>query len=54
MSRSCTYYADTVGINAKKIQVYIANQLQEELECDQMILKEYIDSFMGEPVKRNK
>ena len=38
----------------KKIQEYIANQLQYDLEYDQMTLKEYIDPFTGEPVKRNK
>ena len=41
------YYVDTV--NAKKIQEYIRNQLQEDLEYDQMTLKEYIDPFTGEP-----
>ena len=39
------YYVDTVGKNAKKIQEYIANQLQSDLEYDQMTLKEYIDPF---------
>ena len=34
------YYVDTVGKNAKKIQEYIANQLQDDLEYDQMTLKE--------------
>ena len=48
------YYVDTVGKNAKKIQEYIANQLQDDLEYDQMTLKEYIDPFTGEPVKHNK
>ena len=48
------YYVDTVGKNAKKIQEYIANQLQEDLEYDQMTLKEYVDPFTGEPVKHNK
>ena len=48
------YYVDTVGKNAKKMQEYIANQLQDDLEYDQMTLKEYIDPFTGEPVKRNK
>ena len=33
------YYVDTVGKNAKKIQEYIANQLQSDLEYDQMTLK---------------
>ena len=36
------YYVDTVGKNAKKIQEYIQNQLKEDLEYDQMTLKEYI------------
>ena len=44
------YYVDTVGKNAKKIQEYIQNQLKEDLEYDQMTLKEYIDPFTGEPV----
>ena len=48
------YYVDTVGKNAKKIQEYIQNQLKEDLEYDQMTLKEYIDPFTGEPVKPSK
>ena len=48
------YYVDTVGKNAKKIQEYIQNQLKEDLEYDQMSLKEYIDPFTGEPVKSNR
>lgn len=48
------YYVDTVGKNVKKIQEYIQNQLKEDLEYDQMSLKEYIDPFMGEPVKSSK
>ena len=46
------YYVDTVGKNAKKIEEYIRNQLQEDWEYDQMSLKEYIDPFTGEPVKK--
>ena len=34
---------DTVGRNKKAIKAYIANQLQE----DQMSIKEYIDPFTG-------
>ena len=45
------YYVDTVGKNAKKIQEYIRNQMKEDLEYDQMTLREYIDPFTGEPVK---
>ena len=48
------YYVDTVGKNAKKIEEYIRNQLQEDLEYDQMSLKEYIDPFTGEPVEKGK
>lgn len=47
-------YVDTVGKNAKKIQEYIQNQLKEDLEYDQMTLKEYIDPFTGEPIKQSK
>ncbi|MBB5194939.1 putative transposase, partial [Anaerocolumna cellulosilytica] len=42
------------GKNAKKIQEYIQNQIQEDLQYDQMSLKEYIDPFTGEPVKEGK
>ena len=38
--------------NAKKIEEYVRNQLQEDLEYDQMSLKEYIDPFTGEPVNK--
>ena len=48
------YYVDTVGKNAKKIEEYIRSQLQEDLEYDQMSLKEYIDPFTGEPVEKGK
>ena len=47
------YYVDTVGKNAKKIEEYIRNQIQEDLEYDQKTLKEYVDPFTGEPVKKN-
>ena len=48
------YYVDTVGKNAKKIEEYIRNQLKEDLEYDQMTLKEYIDLFTSEPVEKGK
>ena len=48
------YYVDTVGKNAKKIEEYIQNQLKEDLEYDQMSMKEYIDPFTGEPVIKSK
>ena len=47
------YYVDTVGKNAKKIKEYVKNQMQEDLEYDQMSLKEYIDPFTGEPVNKS-
>ena len=47
------YYVDTVGKNAKKIEEYIRNQLKEDLEYDQMSLKEYIDPFTGEPANKS-
>ena len=48
------YYVDTVGKNAKKIEAYIKNQIQEDLQYDQMSIKEYIDPFTGEPVTKGK
>ena len=44
------YYVDTVGKNAKKIEEYIKNQLQDDIAYDQLTLKEYIDPFDCEPV----
>ena len=49
------YYVDMVGKNAKKIEEYIRNQLNEDMLYDQMNMKEYIDTFTGEPIiKSNK
>ena len=48
------YYVDTVGKNRKAIETYIRNQLQEDIEYEQLTLKEFIDPFTGEPVKENK
>lgn len=48
------YYVDTVGKNAKKIEEYIKNQLQEDLTADQITLKEYIDPFTGEQANKGK
>ena len=48
------YYVDTVGKNAKKIEEYIRNQLQEDAIADQISLIEYIDPFTGEQVKKDK
>ena len=41
------YYVDTVGKNAKKIQEYIKNKLEEDFAKDQISMKEYIDPFTG-------
>ena len=46
------YYVDTVGKNEKKIEEYIRQQLQEDIAADQITMKEYIDPFTGEKVKR--
>ena len=48
------YYVDTVGKNAKKIQEYIKNQLQEDIVADQISLKEYVDPFTGEPENKGR
>jgi len=48
------YYVDTVGKNAKKIEEYIQKQLQEFIANDQISLKEYMDLFTGEQVKKSK
>lgn len=39
------YYVDTVGKNAKKIEEYIKNQLEEDKLQDQLTLREYEDPF---------
>ena len=46
------YYVDTVGKNAKKIEEYIRQQLQEDIAADQITMKEYIDPITGEKIKR--
>jgi putative transposase len=48
------YYVDTVGKNAKKIEEYIRNQLQEDIASDQLTIKEYMDPFTGEQVNKSK
>ena len=42
------YYVDTVGRNAKVIEEYIRNQLQEDIAADQISFKEYYDPFTGD------
>ena len=48
------YFCDTVGKNEKVIKEYIQTQLQEDKLYDQMSMKEFIDPFTGEPVKKGK
>ena len=45
------YCVDTAGKNAKKIQEYIKNQLEEDYMADQISMKEFIDPFTGQQVK---
>ena len=40
------YYVDTVGMNTKKIKEYIANQLKEDREAEQLVL-DIEDPFKG-------
>ncbi len=46
------YFVETVGKNAKKIEEYIRNQLQEDKMYDQLTLMEYVDPFTGEQAKK--
>ena len=46
------YYVDTVGKNAKKIEEYIKNQLQEDAMTDQLSLFEATDPFTGQKNKK--
>ena len=48
------YDVDTVGRNKKAIEAYIKNQLQEDIIEEQISIKEYIDPFTGEEVKKGK
>ena len=48
------YYVDTVGRNKKAIEKHIKNQLQEDIIEEQISIKEYIDPFTGEEVKKGK
>ena len=41
------YYIDTVGRNEKAIREYVKNQLQDDIACDQISFKEFIDPFTG-------
>ena len=48
------YYVDTVGKYETAIRDYIRNQLQDDIANDQISLKEFVDPFTGEPVKKHK
>ena len=39
------YYVDTVGKNSKRIEEYVKNQIQEDIEEDNISKKEYVDPF---------
>ena len=41
------YYVDTVGKNARMIETYIRNQLEEDYVKDQVTIKEVVDPFTG-------
>ena len=41
------YYVDTVGKNTKAIKEYIADQLKQDKESDQLSLFDPRDPFMG-------
>ena len=45
------YFVDTVGKNARMIENYIRNQLEEDYARDQISIKELTDPFTGERVK---
>ena len=46
------YFVTTVGKNQKKIEEYIRTQLQNDIADDRISMKEYIDPFIGEKVKK--
>ena len=43
----CRYYVDTVGKNTKAITEYIANQIKEDKEADQLSIFDPRDPFKG-------
>ena len=47
------YFVDTVGRNKEAIAKYIREQIQEDIAADQLCLKELIDPFTGEAVKKS-
>ena len=49
-----SYYVDTVGRNAKVIEEYIKNQLQEDIAADQISFKEYLTRLQVTRIRRHK
>ena len=47
------YFVDTVGRNKEAIEKYIREQLQDDVVADQLCLKELIDPFTGDPVRKS-
>ena len=48
------YYVDTVGRNKAAIEKYIRNQLVEDRNEEQLVMKELFDPFTGEPAAKGK
>lgn len=48
------YYVDTVGRNKKAIAEYIRNQIHEDHQYEQLTMKELVDPFTGEQVRKGK
>jgi putative transposase len=48
------YYMDTVGRNKKVIAECIRNQLTEDKNYEQLMMKELFDPFTGESVGKGK
>ncbi len=48
------YYVDTVGRNKAAIEKHIRNQLVEDRNEEQLVMKELFDPFTGEPAKKDK
>lgn len=48
------YYVDTVGRNKKVIAEYIRSQLEEDKQVERLTMKELIDPFTGEQVKKGR
>ena len=48
------YYVDTVGRNKAAIEKYIRNQLIEDKNEEQLVMKELFDPFTGEPAKKDR